>query len=112
MDMEIDKDSLDEVSRVYELLLHSAEAVENSMFWESDSQRRSCMAILLEDLDSLIEESEFLILCEPCANTLYSLQSRADTVLGEVKKLLRSSLPQYLSQAETSWRSSQSLYKN
>jgi hypothetical protein len=112
MDMESDKDSLEGVSRVYELLLHSAEAVENSMFGESDPQVRSCMAILLDDIDSLIEESQFLILCEPCANTLFSLESRADTVLGEVKKLLRSSLPQYLPQAETSWRLSRSYYKN
>jgi len=110
--MENQQEHLSRVGQIYELLLHSSEAVENIMLGESDQERRSCMAILLDDIDSLIEECQFLILCEPCAATLFSLQGRADTVLGEVKKLLRSNLPSYLPNAEVSWRMYGTEYKN
>jgi len=81
-------DPLETLTVLYQHLIRAQDELENSLYGNLESEKRSCSIVILEDLTSLTEECEEHFLCDSLCQSTSSLESRADTVLEEVRRLL------------------------
>lgn len=79
-----------ELNDLYRSLSLALDRAEEALEQARDSRGRVCLAVLEEDLQSLLEECEDMMFCPTATWTppLDSVSSRADTVIEELDAVL------------------------
>jgi len=80
-----------QIRGVYKKLSICLDVIEEQLVHLEDTASRSCLIVLEDDLLCLVEECEECLVCPDSAepHAIVSLQSRGETVIGEIKHLLR-----------------------